>query len=153
MTMRGHQSFGSGADHAAGLLVSQGPFQEALGNGFEAGVVEKVRERDEAVEVIGATFPGFAGAAEPAGVGADVGPGFAEVAAEAVGLDLKLGAKPARGADGAERKRSEYAGKERSAGADWRLRRGCGRIGEGDTGQCESCGGEGGLLEEVAARG
>ena len=93
---------GSGAEAAVGLLGGEGPVEEFLGFGFEAGVVELPGEGDEAVEEVGASLPGFAGAAEPAAVGANVGPGLVEMPAEAVGLDLELGEEPAGGADGAE---------------------------------------------------
>jgi len=76
------------ADHAIGSLVVERPVDVLLRFNFEVGIVELVCERDEAVEEVGAALPGFAGAAEPAGVGADVGPGLIEMTAEAVGLNL-----------------------------------------------------------------
>ncbi len=64
------------------------PVDVFLGFGFEARIVEQVGEGDEAVEKVWAALPGLAGAAKPTAVGADVGPGFVEMAAEAVGLNL-----------------------------------------------------------------
>ena len=89
--------------------MGQRPVDVFLRFGFEAGVVEQVGEGDEAIEEVGAAFPGFSGATEPAAVGADVGPGFVEVSAEAVGLNLQLVAQPAGWANGAERERIEGA--------------------------------------------
>ena len=82
--------------------MGEDPVDVFLRFGFEAGVVEEVSKGDEAVEEVGAALPGFAGAAEPAAVGADIGPGFVEMAAEAACLNLELATEPAGGADGAE---------------------------------------------------
>ena len=41
---------GRGADRAVGGLVGEGPVEELLRNGFEAGVVEEPGEGNEAVE-------------------------------------------------------------------------------------------------------
>ena len=90
MTMRGHQSLlDAGPIMPLGGLVRECPIDIALRLGLEAGVVEQVGEREKAVEEVRAALPGLAGAAEPAAVGADVGPGFVEVAAESVGLNLE----------------------------------------------------------------
>jgi hypothetical protein len=63
---------GGGADHAAGGLVGERPIDIFLSLGFEACVFEQISEGEKAVEEVRAAFPGLAGAAEPAAVGADV---------------------------------------------------------------------------------
>src|ERR1700727_262288 len=87
------------ADHAVGLLVVECPIDELLRFGFEARIVEWPGERDESVKEIGAALPGFASAAEPARVRADVSPGFIEMTAETAGLNWQLRAQPACRAD------------------------------------------------------
>jgi hypothetical protein len=58
-----------------------------LGFGFQAGVVQRVGEGDEALEIIGTAFPAFAGAAEPGAVRAEVvGINFLGVAGETIAL-------------------------------------------------------------------
>ena len=72
-----------GPDHAVRGLVGQRPVDVFLRLGLETSVVEQLGEWDEAIEEVWPAFPGFSGATEPAAVGADVGPGFVEVSAEA----------------------------------------------------------------------
>jgi hypothetical protein len=143
---------GGGADHAAGLLVGEGPVDVLLGFGFEAGVVEEPGEGDEAVEEVRAALPGLAGAAEPAGVGADVCPGFVEMAGEAVGLDAELVSEPACGLDRAEREEGEGAGMERGTRTDGGQRGGFSESGEAAGGKSRRDSGKARLLEEATAR-
>ena len=103
------------ADHAVGRLVREGPVDILLRFCFQARVVEQVCERNEAVQEVGAALPGFAGAAQPAAVGANIGPGLVQMSAEAVGLDLELAAQPSGGANGAERQRIKSARAQRRA--------------------------------------
>ena len=110
MTMRGHQSLLlAGPIMPSAAWWVERPVDVFLRFGFETSVVEQVGERDETIEEVWAAFPGFSGATEPAAVGADVGPGFVEVSAEAVGLNLQLIAKPAGWANCAERERIKGA--------------------------------------------
>jgi len=140
---------GGGTDHAVGGLMRKNPVDVLLGFCFQVGIVEEVRERDEAVEEVGAALPGFACAAEPAAVGADVGPGLVEVAAEAACLDLELTAEPSGGTHGAEGQREESAGLERDAVLD--CRSGSSIFGgEEGAGRQGAEGGYDGLLKETA---
>jgi len=76
------------ADHAVGLLIVECPVDVFLRFGFETRVVKQICERHKAINEVGTAFPGFAGAAEPARVRTYVCPGFVEVPAETVGLNL-----------------------------------------------------------------
>lgn len=100
--------------------MGEGPVDEALGDGFEAGIVEEIGEGQESVEVVGTALPGLACAAKPAAVWADVRPGLTEVAAEAIGLDEELSAEPSGGTDGAEGQEGKCAWGERGAILDGR---------------------------------
>ena len=91
MTMRGHQSLllaGPIIPLVAWWVKVQSMYFCAFA--FSASIVEQISERNETVEKIGATFPGLAGSAEPATIAANVCPGFIEVTAEPIGLDLHL---------------------------------------------------------------
>ena len=107
MTMLGHQSwFLAGPMRAVGALVFQrpvAPISRALP--IRRCVVEQEGQRHQAVQVVGAALPALAGAAQPAAVGPNVGPELVEVAAEPVGLGLKLLAQPAARFDRPERER------------------------------------------------
>ena len=66
-------------------------------------VVKPVRERDQPIEVIRSTLPGFARSAEPRTVGTDISPDFLEVSGQSVRLQAQLLEQPACGFDCAER--------------------------------------------------
>ena len=107
------------------LLVGEGPLDEPLRLGFERGVVELYGEGVKAVDIVRAALEGLAGAAEPSAGRADVGPDLVEVAGEAVGLNLELGAEPAGGADGSEWEKVEGIGGEWGAVGSRRDRSRC----------------------------
>ena len=93
----------------------EGPVDIFPGLGLEARIVEEPGKRNETIEKIWAALPRLAGAPEPSAVGADVFPGFIQVAAQPVGLRPQLLFQPARGADGAQRQKMECAAGERRA--------------------------------------
>ena len=83
-----------GANHPGCSRIVQSPVNVLLRFGFESGVIEQVGERNEAIQKIRSSLPGFARAAEPATVRADVRPRFIQVSPKAVCLDLQLPPKP-----------------------------------------------------------
>ena len=91
MTMRGHQS-----SLDAGPIMPLGAWWLSVQSIYVCALAlrrassSKPRERDKSVEEVRSALPRFARAAEPAAVGADVGPGFVEMSAQAVGLNLEL---------------------------------------------------------------
>jgi len=103
------------AEPAVGLGAVEHPFDPGFGFVDESLVVEDIGEGDEAVEVVGAAFPAFAGASFPGGVGSKVGPELIEVACEAIGLDGELVLEPACGSDGGEGEWDEGGGDKRGA--------------------------------------
>ena len=100
ITMRGHQSFvDAGPIMPFDCLVVECPIEEPLRLGFEARIVKKPGQRNQPIEIIRPPFERFALSTQPAAIGADVGPGLVQMAAEAVGLNAKLTLKPAGGAN------------------------------------------------------
>jgi hypothetical protein len=79
-----------GADHAIGGLMLKGPIDVLLRLCFKADVIKQVGERDQAIQKVWPTFPGFTGSAEPSAIRTDIGPGFIQVTTQTVCLNLQL---------------------------------------------------------------
>ena len=142
-----------GTDHAVGGLVGEYPVDVLLRFGFESRIVEQPGKRNQAVEVVRSALPRLAGSTKPAAVGADVWPGLVEVAAESIGLDLKLAAQPTSRLDLRERQWIEGAWCERRP-----ILTGSGicRLGQSEELvrlKCAGESGETGLLKEAATCG
>ena len=69
---------------------SKSPVEIFLRFGLEACVVQQISERNQAIQEIRPAFPGLARTAQPAAVGANIGPCLIQMAAEAVCLNLQL---------------------------------------------------------------
>ena len=86
---------GCRADPAVRLLVLQGPAHILPGLGDQSLVAGQESQRHQAVQEVGAAFPAFARAAQPAAVRPDIRPELVQVAGQSVRLDLQLAQQPA----------------------------------------------------------
>ena len=96
---------GAGVLLAERHLGGEHPFDPGARRGEQRLVAEHVRERHEAVEIVGAALPALAVPAQPAAVRADVGPHLRELPGDAVGLEAQLALEPAAGPDLPQRQR------------------------------------------------
>ena len=97
----GRRNHRARAQPAILVLVGDDEIEIAVDSGFELGVIEKIGQRDKAVEPVGCTLPRLGASTEPLAV-ADIGPELIQVAADAIGLDPELSGKPALRSDGAQ---------------------------------------------------
>ena len=92
--------FGIRTDRTAFALVFEGPVDPLLGFCDQRLIVEKIGQRQQAIEIVRAALPALAAAAEPAAVRAEVRPELVQMAGEPIRLDAELLAEPTPRLDG-----------------------------------------------------
>jgi len=73
------------------------PFDVAVGLRNQRVVLQQIRQRQEAVEIVRTALPALARSSEPATLRADVGPELVEPTSEPFRLNLELAVQPALG--------------------------------------------------------
>src|SRR5271169_2073778 len=103
----------------------QSPIDISLRLCLQSSVVEKIGKRHEAIYEIRTTLPRFSRSAQPATVGANIGPGLVQVSAQTVCLDLQLLPQPSNWPNRTERQMIERVCRKRRTIFDGGQRAGC----------------------------
>ena len=94
---------------AVGTEIGERPVHPLGDFGLELGILQKIGQRDETVQIIRPDFPVFAFTAQPGALRPKIGEHFLQVSGKTVGLNLELVFQPAPWQNRSERKRDKSA--------------------------------------------